>query len=89
MQSGLQTSLAGRTVKDHGVAVSLPDGGQLDAAWTMQAEEQTAGSATSNQNPLGKPKSSWLEVVLLAQGEVNELSKVFQIVKRRAALLHE
>jgi len=80
--------LAGRSVEQNGVPLGLPDGGQLDAAWSVEAEVDAAGPAAANQNSLGDFKGSSLQFILFAQGVMYVVSKIIQVLNLQGISRH-
>jgi hypothetical protein len=80
-QLGLFQAFARGTVEEDGVAIGFPDGGELDAAGAVQAEEDAAGPLSANQNPFRDLKSTDLQFVLLANFVMDVSAKLIQVVK--------
>jgi hypothetical protein len=73
-------ALSTGAVKQDGVAVGFPNGGQLHATGTMQAKENATGTAAADQHSFGNSKGTYLQFVLLANRVLDVTSEVVQVV---------
>ena len=80
--------LAGRAIKQDGVPLGLPDGRQLNAAWAIQAEIDAARLLAADQNPLGNVESAAFQLILFAQGVMDVISKIVQVLNLQGISRH-
>jgi len=76
----LENPLAAGAVKEHRIAIGLPDRGQLDAARAMEAKEDAAGFPAAYEDSFGDLKRIDLEFILLADCVLDITTEVFQVV---------
>ena len=73
-------SFAVGTVKENGVAIGFPNGGELHAARSVQAKEDAAGKSTTDEDSFSGWKYVRLQFVVVANGLVNIGSQRIQIL---------
>jgi hypothetical protein len=84
VQLGFEESLASRAVKQDLVPIGLPNGDEFGRPGAMEAKVNPARFATSHQNPFCHLECARFELVMAANGCVDEFSKIadiFNLVK--------
>ena len=80
--------LTGRAIKQDGVPLGLPDGRQLDAAGAIQTEIDAARLLSADQNPLGDVEGAAFQLILFAQGVMDVISKIVQVLNLQGISRH-
>lgn len=77
-----------RAVEQDRVAVRLPDRRQPDAPRPMQAKEDAARLLAANEDSLGDLEGRGLKFVLIANGLVDKVSKIAQVLNVQGVIRH-
>ncbi len=67
-------SFAGRSVEQYGVSIRFPNGGVLNAAWSVYAEVDATRFLSTNQDMLRHQKNAWLQLIAFAQLRIDVLA---------------
>jgi hypothetical protein len=73
-------ALAAGAIEQDGVAIGFPNGSEFHTARTMQAKEDSAGTAAADKHSFGNVKCTYLQFILLANCVVDVTAKVVQVV---------
>lgn len=87
-QLHLEKTLSGRTVEQNLVAIRLPNSRESNSTRTVQTEVDSAGPATTAQNPFGHAERAKLKLIVLTKGFVYELANILDVAKLRNSRKH-
>jgi hypothetical protein len=76
----LLQSLAGRPVKQDCVAFGFPNRREFDRPRAVQTKQDSARLIPTEQQTLRHPKRTDYELMLIAEGLINEISQVVQVL---------
>lgn len=80
-QLGLAEAAAAGVVKQNGVPVALPNGGEFHLAWTVETKEHSTRFVSSHKYPLRNGILADFQRLMIAKGFVDVVSQVLQVKK--------